>query len=202
MSAHFPHSLRSSSVGGVAYRFPFRLVPRLACLVLCGVLCLFFAACSLIRFISSVRWRLVTPSRPAARSRLVCYSSVFRLVRFISSPSRPISSCSCVLPEQSVFSFRLGVSWGGSCSCVLFFLFSAYPSAASHVHGDGRRLVSPMPRGGVPLFPLLSVIVGSWRWRDGRARSTIRSDVPFYSVRFPHQCGDEATRMRDRKSVV
>lgn len=98
--AHSPASFR----GGWSYRFPFRLVPRLACPSRVGVSCLFFAVRSSIRFISSICRCLVVPSRSAIRLlflRPARRSSVSCLARLIVS-----HRLARRLVKQSVFSFR------------------------------------------------------------------------------------------------
>lgn len=96
LSAHSP----ASFVGGWSYRFPFRLVPRLACPSRVGVSCLFFAVRSSIRFISSICQHLGDPFCVS------CSRLALRSVSFVSCyPSRSASR-----QAVRVLSFRPGVS--------------------------------------------------------------------------------------------
>ena len=101
-----------------------------SCLPVSGsVSCLFFADCSLIRFILSVRRRLVSPSCLAVRF-LVLFVVPRCLALFGSLfPVSCYSFRSGVSPRQSVFSFRSAArfdgSWDGSCHPSHSFLFSS-----------------------------------------------------------------------------
>ena len=96
LSAHSP----ASFVGGRANRFPFRLVSRLACPSRVGVSCLFFAARSSIRFISSICQHLGDPFCVS------CSRLALRSVSFVSCyPSRSASR-----QAVRILSFRPGVS--------------------------------------------------------------------------------------------
>lgn len=96
LSVHSP----ASFVGGWSYRFPFRLVPRLACPSRVGVSCLFFAARSSIRFISSICQHLGDPFCVS------CSRLALRSVSFVSCyPSRSASR-----QAVRILSFRPGVS--------------------------------------------------------------------------------------------
>lgn len=167
-----------------------------------GVSCLFFAVRFSSRFCSSIRQHLA--SHLARRS--VFLSLIACLVR------RSLMSCLCVssrrrlvvpvslarLVKQSVFSRFAGrfVSTARragralSVSRLILFCSRIISLVAFHGHGDGQRLVLPLPRDSVPFPRCPSVIVGAWRWRKWACRSTIRRDAPFYSVRFPHQGGE------------
>lgn len=98
-----------------------------------------------------------------------------------------------------VLSFRPGVSsrrlvWRGgfSVSRLILFCSRIISLVASHRHGDGRRLVLPLPRGSVPLSRC-PVVESDWAMTvggNGACRSTIRRNAPFYSARFPNQGGE------------
>lgn len=143
----------ASFIGGWSYRFPFRLVPRLACPSRVGVSCLFFAARLSIRFISSICWRLVAPFRPAVPALSSCSSFLdISPCPAPRSPSRAIRLArSSRQAARVLFSLGRLVSAARMAGRVLVssILFSSHSSAASHGHWDGRRFVSPMPRGGV-----------------------------------------------------
>lgn len=143
-------SLRHS-IGGGAYRFLTRLVPRLACssreasrgyslrLASRPVLLVILLVNSL-----AVRYLV---SSGGSSFRLARRSSVFHLVRFILP--RLVPRLAWRLVKQSVFSFcpaaRLGGSWGGAChpSPVSFFFYSRLISlVASHVHDGGGSSLS------------------------------------------------------------
>lgn len=107
LSAHSP----ASFVGGWSYRFPFRLVPRLACPSRVGVSCLFFAARLSIRFISSICWRLVAPFRPAVPALSSCSSFLdISPCPAPRSPSRAIRLARASRQAVRILSFRPGVS--------------------------------------------------------------------------------------------
>lgn len=173
LSAHSP----ASFVGGWSYRFPFRLVLRLACssrgasrayslrLACQSVLSRRFAGVSLPRF-----------AQRSTLFRLARRSSISHLVRLLV-PRLVLSVSLGRLVKQSVFfrfvrASRLDGSQGGSCSPSRSILFSSYPSVVSHDCWDGGGS-SFSSRGGVLSSLLPPVVEFDW------AMAVAEMDVPF-----------------------
>lgn len=189
----------------VSFPFSSRLSSRL--FVSYGVSCLFFAVRFSSRFCSSIRQHLA--SRLARRS--VFLSLIACLVR------RSLMSCLCVssrrrlvvpvslarLVKQSVFSRFAGrfVSTARragralSVSRLILFCSRIISLVAFHGHGDGQRLVLPLPRCCVFLSLLPSVIVVGADGGNGRAVRRYGGTRRFIQLVFPIKAGNEMTMM-------
>ena len=165
LSARFPHSLRSSSLVSVRHplaagSFSFRLVSLLVCPSR--------GASRVYPLRLAHRLVLLVNSPGGPLSRLVrrsvsrC-SSRFPFFGVLSCSAHRFLSRSFVSPgrlvKQSVFSFRLGGSQGGSCPSVprlVLFCSRLISIVASHGHDGGgssfpcslRRVLLPLPRRG------------------------------------------------------